>query len=163
MREPKAFIKNIYEMAKKNIERDGMLRGMIFADGPGGVIIADVHELMCTQESKDQIEQIVLKFITAGSTAILMMTEAWMIDDQDAAKDYMANRNKYPNGLSDHPLRKEYVHFNYESAEGPIWSMAPILRTGENAYLGNLNIMEKKFDEMSGRFANFFAKAGKKY
>lgn len=163
MREPKAFIKNIYEMAKKNLESDGVLRGMIFADGPGGVIIADVNELMRDERSKDQIEQIVLKFITAGSTAILMMTETWMLDDQEAAKDYMKNRHKYPNGLSDHPLRKEYVHFNYETAEGPIWAMAPILRSGDKPYLGNLNIMDKKFDSMTGRFANFFAKAGKKY
>jgi hypothetical protein len=155
---PKTFIERIHAMAKKNLENDGQLRAMAFLDGPGGIIICDINEMMSSRKAKDEIDRTLKGIAKAkAADAILFLSEIWMLKGDDTVvKEYMDNLDKYPNGVSDHPNRQEAVVFSYEARDGSkLTGMANILRSEGKPFLTELVYQDPAISSR-GRFVNFF-------
>lgn len=152
------LIRQIYESSKQNLERDGFLNPACFIIRGDEVTVVDVRDLMKGDDNKDKFAAALRSTLqSVGATGVLLLTEAWFLDAAEA-DEYQNNPGKYPRP-SEHPKRKEAVHFNFEDLNGPIQGKANILRgpTG-TPKLCDLVIYVPESSE--GRFTNFLKQDG---
>jgi hypothetical protein len=108
-------------------------------------------------EAKDNFEAMVQACARKmEANFCVMISEAWTLAQEDV-EEFMANRHLYPNGICDHPGKKEIVNFMVESHKGKWSGRAEILRGADSCRMTEVNF--QLLDKAEGRFTHFLPKA----
>ncbi|MFA7278722.1 MAG: hypothetical protein WC100_01345 [Sterolibacterium sp.] len=136
------------DVARKNLKGSQELCP-VFILGKG-----DERQLIGTpfgsDEQKDMVAMLIkIRAQEMGADFVLFVSEAYTIRDQEAAKEFMDNRDMYPS-VSTHPKAVEVVMFMLET-QTKSWSGIADIEPGR--VLGELEWMLCK--DAQGRFTNF--------
>jgi len=144
----KEFFDTIFEAVKLNFETHDQLMPVAFIgnDKTFGVVGGYFGD----NSDKDAFAEAVKETAKEiHATFVLFVSESWIAPE--AAQDFIDNRDKYPS-VSDHPLRKEVVVFQYESHTGCKVGIGEIVRTATTKTLIKPTLRD--VDGMQGRFTH---------
>lgn len=151
----KDVIRALVDAAKANIETFGELVSVAhLLDDHGHMHI--IGAKFGDEQDKNSFELVVKEHaIQLNAVLCVFLSESWMLKDADAI-EYTNNRDKYPNGITDHPNKTEAVSFYIENSTGSFTGYAT-LRPDE----GGKIMAEPQFYEnveQMGRFTSFLPK-----
>jgi hypothetical protein len=146
-------VTNAIEVARKNVRESDEFVPVWFVGGKdGGLNIVATPFVGPDEHATKDAVVVAVKKIAAGCDAefILFISECWTLaGDKEATEEYMNHRERFPNGLADHPKRREAILVNLHTHDGVRLGMADIL---PGRVMGEVNWHESDV-KMAGRFA----------
>lgn len=136
----KSWVDFNIEFAKRMLEENGVLHGVLLVGNltkNKGSIVAihiDAREPFTGLRKSVSAHKARIAADMIGATISMSLHEGWMLDpkDTESVKDYMKNRDKYPDGLASHPNKIEVMAVGVEMLG--------------QAYAGYAKLYEKEID-----------------
>jgi hypothetical protein len=153
------IVKLIFPGVKLNLETQESLLPVAFIGK--GTVYSIVGMPFDSVNSKDAAAMAMKKIAKEmDADYILMVAESWTIP-QEYVKDFMENRDKYPE-VASHPHKKECVMFNYESHQECRMGMSDIITTAKGKRTINPPIFfpSVKGSSSTGRFTHLLPLRG---
>lgn len=121
-------IKTILEGIEQNLKGSSELLPTFFLISEAGISVVGTP-FDDASRSKDAAASVVKRMAEAGKAhTIIFLTETWQLSgDAEVVDEYMRNKDKYPNGVSDHPDSFEAVILTIETATSSQIGTAKIL------------------------------------
>lgn len=146
----------VIEGAKANVAENDELLAVAFLFNSQTKESTVVGSQFDGADTKDGFAFAVKKIAKAfGANLSVLISESWTLDSDDAM-EYQKNQHKYPNGLRDHPKRKEIVSFFVENLHGHWIGKAEILRGEKKRRMSDVLLMPA--NSLAGRFTGFLPK-----
>lgn len=145
------MVQKVIETAKDNLKQHDMLLPTFFVgnDEHMAVVGAPFDENVSSKDIAAAAVRRIAK--EAEATFVLFVCESYTLPTQEDAKDFMANRDKYPE-VKAHPNAVEVVLFQLETDTTVHMGMGRILDGREMGPVEWKSFPKENFD---GRFANF--------
>lgn len=129
-----SMLRGIYATAKSNLERDGMLRAMMFIETPRGMNIIDLHNGLANKDALAGVMRQVVRQLKA--TSIITVMEAWvtMRNPDQIKKDRFGKPDiDSLTPPSQDPQKQEAVFLNLMCNNDPgIFSIMAMITRDEN-------------------------------
>lgn len=154
-----SLVVDAIKIAREHVKNHDELVPMWWVGGANGIdLVATPFEGPDEHGTKDAVARTIKQMAAAkDADFILFISECWTLQgDEEASKEYMANRGRYPNGLADHPKRKECVMVDLQTHDGTKIGMAPIL---PGRVMGDISWPDD-YTRIAGRFANLLPPRG---
>lgn len=146
------------KLAERAFEEHKEIVPCVIANVSGQLLVCMIPEGL-TQESKDKVEELMVRFVRQGAEEVEFLSEAWAVSaDLKSGSDVeQAVRLSRQGRINEHPDRVEVVNICYESSRHVIQAVRRITREPDARLAEGWDVHADL--GFVGRFTNLFHKA----
>jgi hypothetical protein len=145
----KAFIAEIFELARENYARDGLLAPVFFVESSEGTQVIPFG--FKNQTEKEAITRAIKSYcVKTNAWAVIMLSEGWSLPQEDVS-DFTSDPGRY-GSVRNHPRAFQVVSVLYENLAGQWMGTARV----EGRILRDIDWQDTK--DSKGTFTGFLSK-----
>lgn len=149
-------LKRLLQMARTVMEHQGCHLPQLIRMRNGKAELYTISE-MDSEDHKNKLEQMIVKFVDEGSDSICFISEAWSLPTE-----YFETWKQYPS-VHDNPHKVEILSAIYSTKSTEIHASATINRNNDEVLLSEWQITDLTGHQTTGRFTQFWEKARRKH